>query len=283
MLWAVAILFQRAASTTVRALRRHANVLYAGWCGPFQPTSDDDAHGVTRWDLDASRVLDFHRTAWLVSDVAIAGGRVFASLGPGDLVTWDDLACTRAPSVEHVDANAVRFVVHQGELWWGTYWGEIHALGRAGAVAAVRKAQTTVAVADGVVAAGYEDGKVRVWTVANGIASKKSKTVSVGKPARCAIFDDALWTSGPRGEITRWNLASLREELRVSVPSGPYGVSLQAGDTRLVAFGGPEVRVIAPLGEITGEARLPGNVGAVCVDQGRLFVGVGPAVHVVDV
>ncbi|MEQ1506031.1 MAG: hypothetical protein ABMB14_27615 [Myxococcota bacterium] len=253
-----------------RRVIRRGDALYVGWTAPGR-----SGNGVEIVDVATGAPRVLRSTAYLVSDVAFAnGGHCYAALGPGQLVDWPDIDGSDDATVTNVDANAPRLVVHDDALYWGTFWGEIHAL-RGGRIAGVRTSQGGVAVDGRRVYAGYKDGKIRAWTH----AGKRAAVIEAGSGyPRVAAGPGGVYAAHRTGDIVRYDPETLAEISRSRVEPGVYGVTLRVTDDgRLVAWGrGQPVRLLDPDGALLFEQAVgDGRVEDVTLDGDVLWVAAG--------
>ena len=256
---------------TARAVWIDRGLLYAGG-------QDNKLHVV---DLATHAELKSWEVPWLISDIAVVGDRVFASLGPGDLVTWEERALSGAGAVRHVDANAPKFATDGDTLFWGTAWGEVRERGR-GLVASISKGLGSISVDAEHIYAGYEDGKLRIFRRSDG---NRVKIINVGsRLARAATGRGVLVTVANRtGEVTRWRLPDCVSEQRFvfDVSGASWGViGVDVVGTRIVLHSYEELAIFEADGSrvFTWHPSGENRIEDVWYDGTHALMAVGPSV-----
>ncbi|MEZ4321123.1 MAG: SUMF1/EgtB/PvdO family nonheme iron enzyme [Myxococcota bacterium] len=156
-------------------------------------------HGVLACDADLMEVQHDLRTKWLVTDVHVVHGTLWASLGPGQLVAWSgpDSEC----QVVQEMSNAPMLASHGRSLLVGTVWQGLGVPDEVWIPGLRKKMLGSVALDEDHVYAGYVEG-VRVHDRHTG------RRVRVLKPGgSVSVANGVLWVGDRNGTVSAYSTA----------------------------------------------------------------------------
>lgn len=207
-----------------------------------------------------------------VRSVTVAGARVVASVGAEEIWAWDDPDCRGEPHRATIDTATRHFApAPDGTLTWVDSAGAFWVGGRL--ANQVRSPGTSAAAVGDRVVSGHDDGKLRVWSLAE--PGKRPRAVaSGGRRVRVAWAHGRLFTRTEAGEVARWDADVTAPEVRWAAPTAPFGWTAIPGPAGRVATWarGAAVQVWTDEGAPLGEWAPPGPVHQLAFEGDGLWV-----------
>lgn len=228
-------------------------------------------HGVLVGDANLFEVKQDLRTAFLVSDLQVCNGTLWAGLGAGQLLAWPRSE-SEGRLVQHF-GNTPLLASHGQDLLIGAARQGLGVLGQVWIEGLSGKLLRSVALDAERVYGGYDDGRVRVY---DRRAGRRLRILKTGSSV--SVGDGVVWVADSAGTVTAHTPAD-GKVLR-SFPhqkNSPWTTQVRAWGARVIAWDGGSVGVYDAEGtRVTWWACPAGHrVHAVCPIGAGLHVAIG--------